>query len=214
MNISFDRFRHPQKQGCQGDGLVVSDDHWSLDDAARWALRRDQEERARKRARWIAAAIVFTAFILVATVLLAQDNPEAGTLTPGQQVFTKAEKYRLAAEQGDAEAQFNLGVMYDTGGGVLKDKAEAVRWFRLAAEQGDAAAQGLLGHMYALGRGVRKDYVHAHMWLNIASANGAKKARKVRDFLEDNHHMTRDEIRRAIELARACMTSDYQDCEP
>ena len=50
--------------------------------------------------------------------------------------------YRLAADQGDAAAQFNLGVMYDNGRGVLKDEAEAVRWYRLAAEQGDADARG------------------------------------------------------------------------
>ena len=46
------------------------------------------------------------------------------------------------AEQGDATAQFNLGVMYANGGeGVPEDDAEAVRWYRLAAEQGYAAAQ-------------------------------------------------------------------------
>ena len=92
MNIAFDRFRHPQKQGFQGGNL--SDDHWSPDEAARWALRRAREERARKvRVRgfwWIAAAIVFTAFILAATALLAQDNPEA------------VRWFRLAADQGFA----------------------------------------------------------------------------------------------------------------
>ena len=46
--------------------------------------------------------------------------------------------YRMAAEQGLAGAQFNLGVMYDNGRGVLKDEAEAVRWYRMAAEQGHA----------------------------------------------------------------------------
>ena len=92
--------------------------------------------------------------------------------------------------------------MYAYGEGVLKDEAEAVRWFRLAGEQGLAVAQNLLGNMYALGRGVRKDYVHAHMWLNIASANGAKQAWETRDLLEDDGGMTRDEISRAIELAR------------
>ena len=44
--------------------------------------------------------------------------------------------YRLAAEQGDADAQYNLGVMYDNGQGVPQDYAEAVKWYRLAAEQG------------------------------------------------------------------------------
>ena len=131
---------------------------------------------------------------------------------PGQQVFTKAEKYRLAAEQGDAEAQFNLGVMYANGDGVPKDEAEAVRWYRLAADQGLAGAQGDLGIMYANGRGVLKDSVLAHMWFNIAGANGNASARKLRDSLERD--MTHAEVSRATELARVCMTSDYQDCEP
>ena len=50
------------------------------------------------------------------------------------------ETMRLA-EQGDAIAQYNLGVMYTTGEGVPENDAEAVRWYRLAAEQGDKLAQ-------------------------------------------------------------------------
>ena len=120
--------------------------------------------------------------------------------------------FRLAAEQGDAGAQFNLGVMHDNGRGVLKDEAEAVRWYRLAAEQGHADAQNNLGIMHAAGEGVLKDSVLAHMWSNIAGANGNASARKLRDSLERD--MTRAEVSRATELARVCMTSDYQDCEP
>jgi TPR repeat protein len=41
--------------------------------------------------------------------------------------------FRLAAEQGDASAQYNLGVMYTNGEGVPKDDVTAARWYRLAA---------------------------------------------------------------------------------
>ena len=123
-----------------------------------------------------------------------------------------AKWYRLAAEQGLADAQHNLGRSYAAGEGVLKDEAVAVRWYRLAAKQGQADAQYGLGIMYASGRGVLKDSVLAHMWSNIAGANGNEAARKLRDNLEDD--MTRAEISRATELARACMASDYQVCEP
>ena len=44
---------------------------------------------------------------------------------------------RRQAEQGNARAQHNLGVMYADGLSVLQDEAEAVRWFRLAAGQGE-----------------------------------------------------------------------------
>jgi TPR repeat protein len=62
------------------------------------------------------------------------------------------------AEQGDASAQYNLGVMYANGYGVPQDYAEAVRWYRLAAGQGNAKAQYNLGLMYYNGEGVPQDY--------------------------------------------------------
>ena len=78
--------------------------------------------------------------------------------------------------------------------------------------QDHATAQLLLAIMYAEGKGVFKDSVFAHMWFNIAAANGDETARESRDAIE--LEMTRDEIRRATELARTCMASDYQNCEP
>ncbi|HFA5965852.1 tetratricopeptide repeat protein [Neisseria gonorrhoeae] len=76
------------------------------------------------------------------------------------------------AEQGNAEAQFNLGLMYDNGQGVRQDYAEAVRWYRQAAEQGHAVAQKNLGVMYYDGRGVRQDLALAQQWLGKACQNG------------------------------------------
>ena len=62
--------------------------------------------------------------------------------------------YRLAAGQGDASAQLNLGVMYSTGEGVPQDYGEAVKWYRLAAGQGERIlAQFNLGLKYAQRRG-------------------------------------------------------------
>ena len=59
-----------------------------------------------------------------------------------QQDDVKAVKwFRLAANHGDAVAEFNLGVIYADGQGVPQDNAEAVKWYRLAAEQGNARAQ-------------------------------------------------------------------------
>ena len=110
--------------------------------------------------------------------------------------------------------------MYAFGVGVLKDDAEAARWYRMATEQGHASAQFSLGLRYSSGRGVLKDPVLAHMWFNVAGANNSDEmarivqglASVVRDLLEDE--MTRAEIIRATELARMCVASDYQDCEP
>ena len=61
---------------------------------------------------------------------------------------TAAQWYRRAAEQGNAEAQFNLGLMYFNGRGVAQDYKVAAQWYRRAAEQGHAEGQTALGAMY------------------------------------------------------------------
>jgi len=83
--------------------------------------------------------------------------------------YVSAEKYfRKAAEQGDPEAQFCLGDMYNNGYGVTKDEQQAVTLFRKSAEQRFAPSQINLGIMYSQGRGVEQDFIEAFMWLTIA----------------------------------------------
>jgi TPR repeat protein len=86
------------------------------------------------------------------------------------------EWWRVAAEQGDPEAQFNLAVALSKGLGVVQDSALAVAWLARAAEQGVANAQSKLGLLYATGDGVAMDPVEAHKWFVIASQNGDKAA--------------------------------------
>ncbi len=105
------------------------------------------------------------------------------------------------AEQGDAEAQFNLGVMYDKGQGVPQDYAQAAKWYRKAAEQGNDEAQNNLGTMYAYGRGVPQDYVQAHMWFNLAASRGNAFATKNRGIIAQ--FMTPEQIAEAQRLARS-----------
>ena len=83
-----------------------------------------------------------------------------------------AEMERLGPRQGHAGAQFNLGLMYANGAGVLKDDAEAVRWYRLAADQGLAGAQLNLGNRYANGAGVLKDDAEAVRWYRPGCRTG------------------------------------------
>jgi TPR repeat protein len=70
---------------------------------------------------------------------------------------TALREWTPLAKQGNADAQFDLGVMYELGQGVPQDGKTAVKWYRLAAEQGLADAQFNLGVMYAEGRGVPQD---------------------------------------------------------
>ena len=82
---------------------------------------------------------------------------------------TELAQLRALAEQGDAVAQNNLGLMYANGRGVPEDDAEAVRWFRMAAEQGNPDAQNDLGIMYTNGRGVPEDDAKAVRWYRLAA---------------------------------------------
>lgn len=83
-----------------------------------------------------------------------------------------AKWYELAARQGLAEAQNNLGVMLKDGQGVERDEAKAVEWFRLAARQGNVLAQSNLGWMFHGGRGVEQDYDSAQYWYRQAAQQG------------------------------------------
>ena len=114
---------------------------------------------------------------------------------------------RALAEQGYAKAQFNLGLIYDIGDGVLENDAEAVRWYRLAADQGNARAQQNLGAMYADGEGVPEDDVLAYMWWNLAAAQGNATAGEGKDILE--RRMTREQIAEAQRLSR-----EWQEAHP
>jgi TPR repeat protein len=77
-----------------------------------------------------------------------------------------------AAEQGNPEAESDLGLMYAKGDGVAKDSAMAVQWFTKAAQQGLARAQNNLGVMYEDGNGVAKDDVEAVKWFRAAAEQG------------------------------------------
>jgi TPR repeat protein len=79
---------------------------------------------------------------------------------------------RPLAENGNAESQYRLGVMYAEGQGIVQDYAEAAKWFRKAADQGVAEAQFRLGAAYWRGQGVPKDSTEAMKWLRDAADQG------------------------------------------
>ena len=118
--------------------------------------------------------------------------------------------FRLAAEQGDSKAQYNLGMMYMEGHGVPQDFRKAIKWYRKSAEQGNVLAQSNLGLMYVTGRGVPQDNIYAHMWWSIAASNGETTAATNRDEVVEE--MTKDQIEEAQRLARECVKNNYKDC--
>jgi TPR repeat protein len=149
------------------------------------------------RALWTAAMLL----MLVMPGAAVADQFSDGLTAYNRQDYTTALRlWRLAAEQGNPDTQYNLGVMYADGRGVPKDDVLAVKWYRLAAEQGNPDAQNNLGAMYATGKGVPKDDVLAYMWFNIAAAQGSDASDKNRDRLART--MTPTQIAEAQRLSR------------
>ncbi|MGF1909316.1 sel1 repeat family protein [Vibrio kasasachensis] len=80
------------------------------------------------------------------------------------------------AEQGDAVAQYRLGLAYTNGYGVNQDYSQAMNWFLKAAQQGQADAQFMSGVAYAAGRGVPRDIKVAYGWFDKAASQGHRAA--------------------------------------
>lgn len=80
--------------------------------------------------------------------------------------------FRKLAEQGHADAQFQLAQMYNWGEGITQNDVLAIYWYRKAAEQGVASAQFCLGTKYKLGQGFQQDDTLAQEWFEKAYSNG------------------------------------------
>ena len=127
--------------------------------------------------KWI---LCTAAILLLCSSIARADDIDDGVKAYDEGNYAQAiELFLPLANQGDAAAQFYLGLMYANGKGVTQDHKEAMKWYRLAAAQGDTDAQHNLGEMYFNGHGVTQDYVRAHMWFNLAASQGSKEAKKL-----------------------------------
>jgi len=112
--------------------------------------------------------------IMVLSLLLSASGLALGGIDEGAAAYKRGDygtalrEWRPLAEDGNADAQLNLGFMYDNGYGIPQDYKEAITWYRKAAEQGNKRAQYNLGLMYDIGHGVLQNKVQAYMWYDIA----------------------------------------------
>ncbi len=118
-------------------------------------------------AQWLAAAIAsFCPVLALAGLAEGLEALKRGDYT------SAARELRPAAEQGDAEAQYRIGLMYEFGRGFPLDKAAGIAWFRKAAARGSSAAEQELGVIYANGDGVAQDAGAAAAWFRKAADHG------------------------------------------
>ena len=112
-------------------------------------------------------------------LLQAQKDYEKGYEYFHNSDYEKAlEWFEKAANQGDSQAQYNLGFMYIVGYGTTKDYQKSAYYYKKAASQGEAKAQYGLGALYEMGSGVLQDYQRAIGWYEKAANQGLEKAQR------------------------------------
>ena len=115
---------------------------------------------------------------------------------------------RKLADQGDPEAQYQMGVRFHNGEDVRQDDAQAMQWFLRAAEQGHVTAQSALGAYYWAGRGVPEDLSKAYFWSEIALAEGDVNSKSRLEGLASQ--MTRSQVSAARQQAEVWLRSHNQ----
>jgi predicted aspartyl protease len=115
--------------------------------------------------------------LALAVVALSAPSQAAPPTRPTESDYAAAAaRFRTQAERGNAEAQYNLGLLYFKGLGVPRDVNEAARLYRLSSDQGFTKAQMGLAMLYDAGLGVPRDYTEGSRLLGLAAAKGDARA--------------------------------------
>jgi uncharacterized protein len=111
---------------------------------------------------------------------------------------------KAKARSGNADSQFELGVLYENGEDVPQDFKQAVIWYRKAAEQGDSDAQYSLGFAYCYGQGIPRDFSQASEWFRKAAEQGHAKAQHLLGVLyRDGDGVPQDYVQAATWTRKA-----------
>jgi len=127
-------------------------------------------------------------------------SADRGSASQGAQAMSLPDLRKLAG-QGDADAQWQMGVRYHNGEGVSRDDVQAMQWFLRAADQGHVTAQATLGAYYWAGRGVPQDLSKAYFWSALALAQGDENSKSRLEGLASQ--MTREQVSAARQQAEA-----------
>ncbi len=140
-------------------------------------------------------SLVFILFLLVVFPPLrgiAEPNP--GLPISDQSVIVKSlnnktpyQSWIKSAEQGAANAQFNLGLIFEQGTEIQKDLSKAIYWYKKAASQGHTVAQYNYATLLHFGKGLRKDETKAATWYQLAAKKGHMAAQSSLAFLYLQH---------------------------
>ena len=152
--------------------------------------------------RNLSAPLCLTIVVLFGSVGCSNNLQKGVSAYISGDYATALREWKPLAEQGNADAQYSLGLMYANGHGDLKDYKTAVKWWKLAAKQGYVDAQNNLGVMYANGYGVPKDYKTAVKWYRLAAKQGMIIAQNNLGFMYANGHGVPKDYKTAVKWYR------------
>ena len=122
---------------------------------------------------------------------------------------TALREWQPLAEQGDALAQYQVGMLYHKGRGVPQDDRQARKWYAKAAAQGQPKAQFSLGTLYFNGEGGSKDYQQALRWFRLAANQGEALAQtKLAIMYDDGNGLPKDKVQAYKWLSLAATNGD------
>lgn len=119
-------------------------------------------------------------FVLTATHTHANSYDSGMDAYQNNQYDQAISIWKPLAEQGHAQAAYNLGFIYEFGYGVAPRDDEAFAWYLLAALQAHAQAQHTVAWMYERGKGVKQDHAQALQWMSLIK-NAAEAGVSPRD---------------------------------
>ena len=184
-------------------------------------------EKAKPGAKRVLAGMVAETLALAEARLLVKLSPNVSPLLESwyqrgnasyfgkngfpQDYVEAAKWFRMAAEQGHATAQNQLGYCYECGVGVSQDYQEAVKWYRKSADQGDEAAQYNFGACYAKGLGVQQDYEEAGKWITKSAEQGDVTAQFNLGFLYREGLGVPSDVRQAFKWFRLAADQGHEN---
>ncbi len=157
------------------------------------------------------------AIVVVAVLpLILSSSSWSADFAKGQEAYNSGDyhtaitEWQPLAEEGNADGQFGMALLYANGFGVPLDDDQALKWYRSAAEQGHAEAQCNLAVMHANGWGVPQSDEESFKWFSLAAEQGVTQAQiSLARMYSSGFGVAQDNVQAYMWFAIASELGDY-----
>ena len=154
--------------------------------------------------------VVALPFMLIAGLCCGAPLQDAISAKDRGDFATAFNQFKQLAGSGDATAQLQLSLLYDSGRGIPWDAKAAMYWLRMSATHGNPQAQSNLGVAFSKGRGVVQDPIRAYAWIAAAAESADTVAITNRDVIA--RKLTEQQTTQAKALLVQCQSSGITPC--